>query len=76
MDKLLDDAGRGANAIVSVDLERQEIRGPDGGVIKFDIDPFRKQCLLEGLDDIGLTLKQENEITQFEQRRAARQAWL
>ncbi|MFZ5914430.1 MAG: 3-isopropylmalate dehydratase small subunit [Pseudomonadota bacterium] len=76
VDKLLDDAGRGANAIVSVDLERQEIRGPDGGVIKFDIDPFRKQCLLEGLDDIGLTLKQENEITQFEQRRAARQAWL
>jgi 3-isopropylmalate/(R)-2-methylmalate dehydratase small subunit len=76
VDKLLDDAGRGANAIVSVDLERQEIRGPDGGVIKFDIDPCRKQCLLEGLDDIGLTLKQENEITQFEQRRAARQAWL
>ena len=76
VDKLMDDAGRGANAIVSIDLARQEIRGPDGGVITFEIDPFRKQCLLEGLDDIGLTLKQENEITQFEQRRAARQAWL
>ena len=46
VDKLMDDAGRGANAVITVDLEKQEIRGPDGGVVKFDIDPFRKHCLL------------------------------
>jgi len=53
LEKLFDDADRGANATLSIDLEAQEIRGPDGGVIKFDIDPFRKHCLLNGLDDIG-----------------------
>src|SRR6266513_675081 len=52
IDKLIDDASRGANAVITVDLAAQEIRGPDGGVIKFDIDPFRKRCLMEGLDDI------------------------
>src|SRR6186997_1015430 len=57
VDKLMDDAERGANAVVTVDLEKQEIRGPDGGCVKFDIDPFRKQCLLNGWDDIGLTLR-------------------
>ena len=54
VDKLLDDASRGSNATVSVDLETQEIRGPDGGVIKFEIDPFRKHCLMNGLDNICL----------------------
>ena len=53
LDKLMDDANRGANATLTVDLAAQEIRGPDGGVVTFDIDPFRKHCLLEGLDDIG-----------------------
>ena len=57
VDKLMDDAERGANAIISIDLEKQEIRGPDGGMIKFEIDAFRKQCLLNGWDDIGLTLR-------------------
>ena len=56
LDKLFDDAERGANATLTIDLPKQEIRGPDGGVVKFEIDPFRKHCLLEGLDDIGLTL--------------------
>ena len=51
IDKLIDDASRGANATITVDLAAQEIRGPDGGVIHFDIDPFRKRCLMEGLDD-------------------------
>src|SRR6201990_2271483 len=50
LEKLFDDAERGANATLSVDLQAQEIRGPDGGVVKFDIDPHRKKCLLEGLD--------------------------
>ncbi|CAE7404867.1 leuB [Symbiodinium microadriaticum] len=57
VDKLMDDAERGANAVVTVDLEAQTIKGPDGGTIEFDIDPFRKQCLIEGLDDIGQTLQ-------------------
>ena len=65
----MDDAERGANAVVSVDLEKQEIRGPDGGCVKFDIDPFRKQCLLNGWDDIGLTLRNETKISDFETRR-------
>ena len=53
----MDDAERGANATITVDLEAQEIRGPDGGVIKFEIDAFKKHCLLNGLDDIGLTME-------------------
>jgi len=76
IDKLLDDAGRGANAIVSVDLEKQEIRGPDGGCIKFEIDPFRRQCLLNGWDDIGLTLRHEGEISAFEAKRRQQAPWL
>ena len=73
--KLMDDASRGANATVTVDLEKQEIRGPDGGCIKFEIDPFRKQCLLNGWDDIGLTMRNENKISDFEARRKLSQPW-
>jgi len=76
VDKLMDDAERGANAIVSVDLETQEITGPDGGKIKFDIDPFRKHCLLNGLDDIGLTLEKKASIDSFEAKQHASQPWL
>ena len=76
IDKLLDDAARGANAIVSVDLEKQEIRGPDGGCIGFEVDPFRKQCLLNGWDDIGLTLQSESKISTFEAARKAQMPWL
>ena len=71
VDKLMDDANRGANAVVTVDLEKQEIRGPDGGMIKFDVDPFRKQCLLNGWDDIGLTLRHADKIRAFEEQRRA-----
>ncbi len=74
--KLLDDAKRGANATVSIDLEAQDIRGPDGGIIHFDIDPFRKHCLLNGLDDIGLTLKKSSQIEIFEKKSAAERFWL
>ncbi len=76
VDKLLDDASRGANAVVSVDLEKQEITGPDGGRIAFDIDPFRKYCLLNGLDDIGLTLQKQDKIAGYEARRQREQPWL
>ena len=62
----MDDAERGANAIISIDLEKQEIRGPDGGMIKFEVDAFRKQCLLNGWDDIGLTMRAEDKISSFE----------
>jgi 3-isopropylmalate/(R)-2-methylmalate dehydratase small subunit len=73
---LMDDAERGANATVTVDLVSQEIRGPDGGVIKFDIDPFRKHCLLNGLDDIGLTLEKAERIAAFEKKNAETHSWL
>ena len=63
--KLMDDAERGANATMTIDLPNQEIRGPDGGTVKFDIDPFRKHCLLNGLDDIGLTLEKASSIDSF-----------
>ncbi len=76
IDKLMDDAERGANAIVAVDLEKQEITGPDGGRIHFDMDPFRKHCLLNGLDDIGLTLQKKPAIAGFEARNQASQPWL
>jgi 3-isopropylmalate/(R)-2-methylmalate dehydratase small subunit len=75
LEKLMDDANRGANATISVDLEKQEIRGPDGGVVKFDIDPFRKRCLLEGLDNIGLTMQEEKKIDSFEKQASAARPW-
>jgi 3-isopropylmalate/(R)-2-methylmalate dehydratase small subunit len=75
LDKLFDDATRGANATLTVDLDAQEIRGPDGGVIKFDIDPFRKHCLLNGLDDIGLTLQKAARIDAFETATAQSRPW-
>jgi 3-isopropylmalate/(R)-2-methylmalate dehydratase small subunit len=76
VEKLLDDASRGANATVSIDLEKQEIHGPDGGCITFDVDPFRKLCLLNGWDDIGLTLRQENKISTFETARKTQMPWM
>ncbi len=75
LEKLFEDAERGANATLSVDLESQEIRGPDGGVIHFEIDPFRKHCLLNGLDDIGLTLEKGAAIDTYEDKMAER-PWL
>jgi 3-isopropylmalate/(R)-2-methylmalate dehydratase small subunit len=76
IDELLDDASRGANAIIEVDLEKQEITGPDGGTIHFEIDAFKKHCLLEGLDDIGLTMAKVDEIDAFEAKQRASQPWL
>jgi 3-isopropylmalate/(R)-2-methylmalate dehydratase small subunit len=76
VDKLMDDAERGANATVTVDLEAQEIRGPDGGVIRFDIDPFLKKCLIEGLDDIGLTLQKQDRIAAYEETASLSRPWL
>jgi 3-isopropylmalate/(R)-2-methylmalate dehydratase small subunit len=74
--KLMDDASRGANATLSVDLEKQEIRGPDGGVVKFEIDAFRKHCMLNGLDDIGLTLTKDKSISSFEGKVKESRPWM
>jgi len=76
VDALMDDARAGANATFSVDLAAQTIARPNGGTIHFDIEPFRKHCLLNGLDDIGLTLGKAAAIDAFEARDRAAQPWL
>ena len=73
---LMDDAERGSNATITVDLESQTIAGPDGGTIHFDIDPSRKQVLLEGLDDIAGTLKSEMKLTGFENKLSQERPWV
>ncbi len=75
LEKLFDDARRGANATLTVDLERQEIRGPDGGVVTFDIEPARKEKLLKGLDDIGVTMEKTGSIARFEEKVGASRPW-
>ncbi|MBK9081086.1 MAG: 3-isopropylmalate dehydratase small subunit [Rhizobiales bacterium] len=75
LEKLMDDARRGANATLTVDLAAQEIRGPDGGVVTFDLDPFRKHCLLNGLDDIGLTMQKASSIDAYEAKLAQSRPW-
>ncbi|CAM5776101.1 3-isopropylmalate dehydratase small subunit [Labrys miyagiensis] len=76
LEKLFDDAKRGANATLTVDLEAQEIHGPDGGTVKFDIDPARKNKLLQGLDDIGVTMEKTPHIASFEQKTATARPWI
>ena len=76
LEKLFDDAERGANATLSIDLAKREIRGPDGGVVRFEIDAFRKHCLIEGLDDIGLTMVEREAIESFESKAAAARPWV
>ncbi|WEX88881.1 3-isopropylmalate dehydratase small subunit [Sinorhizobium garamanticum] len=75
LDKLMDDANRGSNAVLSIDLEAQEITGPDGGSVKFEVDAFKRHCLLNGLDDIGLTLEKASAIDSFEQKNAVSRPW-
>ena len=75
VDLLMKDAEKGANARVEVNLEDQTITSSDGDAIKFDIDPFRKHCLLNGLDDIGLTLEKAASIDSFEAKAGAARPW-
>ena len=75
LEKLLDDASRGANATLTIDLEAKEIRRPDGGVIEFDLDDFKRHCLLNGLDDIGLTMEKAASIDTFEKATAQSRPW-
>ena len=75
LDLLMDDAERGSNSTISVDLEAQTISGPDGGTINFEIDDARKHRLLNGIDDIGETLEKSDEISTFESRYAESRPW-
>ncbi|MEM9212184.1 MAG: 3-isopropylmalate dehydratase small subunit [Pseudomonadota bacterium] len=76
VDVLMEDAERGENARISVDLENQTISATDGREFRFDLDPFKKHCLLHGLDDIGLTLEKVDDIAKFEEKYAERAPWL
>src|ERR1700757_4197066 len=76
LEKLFDDADRGANATLTIDLEKQEIRGPDGGALKFEIEPHRKKALLDGLDDIGRTMQKGPKIDSFEAKAKAARPWM
>ncbi|MDG2354986.1 MAG: 3-isopropylmalate dehydratase small subunit [Paracoccaceae bacterium] len=75
-DTLMLDAEKGSNAILTVDLFDQEITRPDGSIIQFEVDSFRKHCLLNGLDDIELTMKKINKINDFEQTYFTKMPWL
>jgi len=76
VDVLMKDAEMGHNARLTVDLEAQTITRPNGEVIKFDVDPFRKHCLLNGLDNVGLTLQKGAEIDAYEAKQKAATPWL
>lgn len=76
LEALMDDANRGSNAVLTISLEDQTITGPDGGTINFDIDPFKKHCLLNGLDDIGLTMEKTDSIDTFEAKMSGDRTWV
>ena len=75
VDTLMKDAEKGANSIIEVDLENQTIVSSDGEIFRFDVDPFKKHCLLNGLDDIGLTMEKENHITAYEAKASRQFPW-
>jgi 3-isopropylmalate/(R)-2-methylmalate dehydratase small subunit len=75
-DALLEDAKKGENARLAIDLENQKITRPDGEEIPFEVDPFRKHCLLEGLDDIGITLQSRDKIDDYEAKQKAQMPWM
>jgi len=73
---LMDDAANGANARITVDLEAQTVTASDGSSFAFDIDPFKKHCLMNGLDDIGLSLEKVSAIDDYETRQKTQFPWL
>jgi 3-isopropylmalate/(R)-2-methylmalate dehydratase small subunit len=75
-EQLVEDASKGANATLTVDLEKQTVTRPDGAVIRFEIAPFRKHGLVNGLDEIGLTMQSGAKVAGFEARRAQSQPWI
>ena len=76
LEKLMEGAERGANATMTIDLENQEITNSDGEIVSFEMDSFKKHCLLNGLDDIGITLQKETSISSFEEKQKAAEPWL
>ncbi len=74
--KLMDDAERGSNATLTVDLDAQEIKGPDGGTVHFEVDAFKKHCLLNGLDEVGLTMEKADRIATYETKVATTRPWV
>ncbi len=75
-EQLVKDAERGANATMTVDLVNQTVTRPDGEVVKFEMDPFRKHCLVNGLDEVGLTMAKGKEIDDYEAKLDRSQPWL
>jgi 3-isopropylmalate/(R)-2-methylmalate dehydratase small subunit len=75
VDALMTDAEKGQNARITVDLESQTVTASDGQSFEFDVDPFKKHCLLNGLDDIGLTLEKSSSIDAFEKQAAVQRPW-
>jgi 3-isopropylmalate/(R)-2-methylmalate dehydratase small subunit len=75
VDRLMEHASNGANATITIDLENQKIEGA-GDAIEFNVDPFRKHCLLEGLDDVGLTLQKKDKIESFEENYKQSMPWM
>ncbi len=76
VDLLMAEAEKGENARLSVDLENQQITTSDGTVISFDVDAFKKHCLLNGLDDIGLTMEKEASISAYEAKASQSRPWV
>ena len=76
LDQLMHDADNGANSVLDIDLENQYIGRPNGEKINFNIDEFRKHCLINGLDDIGLTMQKQSNIDSFEKKRETQQPWI
>ena len=75
-DLLMDDAHNGSNSVLTINLENQEITRPDGSIIKFEVDKFKKKCLLDGLDDIELTMKKFEKIKSFENSYFQKFPWI
>ena len=75
VDTLMKDAEKGANSIIEVDLENQTIVSSDGEIFRFEVDPFKKHCLLNGLDDIGLTMEKEDHIVAYESKASQQFPW-
>ena len=75
VDTLMKDAEKGSNSIIEVDLENQTIVSSDGEIFRFEVDPFKKHCLLNGLDDIGLTMEKEDHIAAYESKASQQFPW-
>ena len=72
----MQDAQNGANAVMTIDLEKQTISRPDGETVHFEVEAFRKFCLLNGLDDIGLTMQKAGAVESWEHKQQLGQPWL